>query len=98
LKQTYADAQEKRPRGSRPLRVQGVHQHQNKMQRISTLEPEISNGYLLFAETLTPRLLDQLTLFPTTYDDGPDALHGAVEQLKKPTSTQMYERFYDLNR
>jgi predicted phage terminase large subunit-like protein len=65
------------------LRVVGVHQHQNKYQRISTLEPDISNGHLLFSDAIHPRLMDQLTLFPTSYDDGPDALHGAVAQLKK---------------
>jgi predicted phage terminase large subunit-like protein len=67
------------------LRVIGVHQHQNKYQRISTLEPDITNGHLLFADDIHPRLIDQLTLFPTSYDDGPDALHGAVAQLKRGT-------------
>lgn len=27
--------------------------------------------------------MSQLVLFPTSHDDGPDALHGAVAQLKK---------------
>jgi predicted phage terminase large subunit-like protein len=92
LKQTYRDAQEQRPH--QRLKVEGVHQHENKYKRISTLEPEISNGYLLFAENVNPRLIDQLILFPTTYDDGPDALQGAVARLKRPTSAQMYDRFY----
>ena len=55
----------------------------SKYQRISTLEPDITNGYLLFADGIHPRLMDQLTLFPTSYDDGPDALQGAVAQLKR---------------
>lgn len=92
LKQTYADAQEKQ--NQRKLRVYGVSQHTNKMQRISTLEPEITYGHLLFADSVHPRLINQLALFPTTSDDGPDALQGAVAQLKKPNSNQMYERFY----
>jgi predicted phage terminase large subunit-like protein len=66
-----------------PLRVIGVTQHQNKEKRISTLEPLISNGHLLFAENITPLLMTQLVLFPTSHDDGPDALHGAVAQLKR---------------
>jgi predicted phage terminase large subunit-like protein len=41
------------------LRVVGVHQHQNKYQRISTLEPDITNGHLLFSEAIHPRLIDQ---------------------------------------
>lgn len=82
MKQIYTDALEKEGKG-RLLRVVGVHQTEDKYKRISTLEPDISNGYLLFNETLNPRLIDQLVAFPTTYDDGPDALHGAVRQLKK---------------
>lgn len=69
--------------GVSDLRIVGVHQHQNKYQRISTLEPDITNGYLLFSDAIHPRLIDQLTLFPTSYDDGPDALQGAVAQLKR---------------
>lgn len=74
------------------LRVIGVSQHHNKEKRISSLEPLITNGQLLFNETLTPRLISQMQLFPTTHDDGPDALHGAVEQLKKKLGivTQSY--------
>lgn len=81
MKPLYTQAIE--DKGLSDLRVVGVHQHQNKYQRISTLEPDISNGYLLFAESIHPRLIDQLTLFPTSYDDGPDALHGAVSQLRR---------------
>ena len=81
LKTTYRDAQEKRT--GKPVRVVGVSQYSNKIQRISTLEPEITNGYLLFADSLNPRLINQMILFPTTKDDGPDALQGAVAQLKK---------------
>jgi predicted phage terminase large subunit-like protein len=79
LKLNYRDLQEHYPK----LRVSGVHQHQNKEKRISTLEPLITNGQLLFNETLTPRLISQMQLFPTSHDDGPDALHGAVAELRK---------------
>lgn len=61
----------------------GLTQHQNKEKRISTLEPLISNGHLLFAENINPLLMTQLVLFSTSHDDGPDALHGAVTQLKR---------------
>lgn len=81
MKGLYADVNNKQTGSS--FRVKGVHQHENKWKRISTLEPEITNGYLLFADTLNPRLMEQLSLFPTSYDDGPDALQGAVAQLKR---------------
>lgn len=83
LKHNYRDMQEQYPK----LRVIGVNQHTNKEKRILTLEPLITNGQLLFNETLSPRLISQLQLFPTAHDDGPDALHGAVEQLKKKLGT-----------
>lgn len=79
LKLNYRDLQDQYPE----MRVVGVTQHQNKEKRISSLEPLITNGQLLFNETLTPRLITQMQLFPTSHDDGPDALHGAVEQLKR---------------
>lgn len=80
MKGMYADVNNQRT--DNQMRIKGVHQHENKHKRISTLEPEITNGYLLFAENVNPRLIEQLTLFPTSYDDGPDALQGAVEHLK----------------
>jgi len=85
LKHLYSDVNNQRTDSH--IRVKGVHQQENKYKRISTLEPEITNGYLLFAENVNPRLLEQLTLFPTSYDDGPDALQGAVEQLKSRRDT-----------
>lgn len=81
LKMNYRDHQLEYP--EQTLRVIGVTQHQNKEKRISTLEPLISNGHLLFADNLNPLLMQQLLLFPTSHDDGPDALHGAVAQLKR---------------
>jgi predicted phage terminase large subunit-like protein len=81
LKGLYTEYNNKQTKNR--IRVTGVTQHENKYKRISTLEPEITNGYLLFADTLNQRLIEQLTLFPTSYDDGPDALEGAVTQLKK---------------
>jgi len=77
--------------GPHPIRVQGVSQHENKHKRISTLEPDIHNGHLLFAEDVTPRLMTQFTQFPTGYDDGPDALQGAVAQLKKTTLLDLWK-------
>jgi predicted phage terminase large subunit-like protein len=65
-----------------PLRVVGVNQHEDKYARISTLEPEIAHGFLAFNIDLNRRLYEQLEQFPTGCDDGPDALEGAVRQLK----------------
>lgn len=81
LKPLYREQEE---RQGVKLRIVGVHQHANKVHRISTLEPYFSNGWLRLNERLDPLLLEQLRLFPTTHDDGPDALQGCVERLKRP--------------
>lgn len=65
------------------LRIGGLTQHTDKQKRISSLEPLITNGQLLFNQDLSPRFIAQMELFPTSHDDGPDALHGAVSQLHK---------------
>jgi len=66
------------------MKVEGVKVHSNKQDRISTLEPYFENGFVAFAEGINRELLNQLRLFPTDHDDGPDALHGAISRLKKP--------------
>jgi len=65
------------------LRYRGVTRHTNKEKRIASLEPRVNAGWLLFNADLNPRLISQLQLFPTSHDDGPDALQGAVEILRK---------------
>jgi predicted phage terminase large subunit-like protein len=81
LKMNYRDMQAQHP--DCQFVIIGVDHHHNKEKRISTLEPLITNGYLLFSDSLPSLFIDQLTQFPTTYEDGPDALQGAVAQLKK---------------
>lgn len=84
LKQPYKEALQAE---QMKLRVVGVDQHTNKLHRISTLEPYFSNGWIRLREALDANWLDQLRLFPTDHDDGPDALHGCVERLRKPGGT-----------
>lgn len=80
LKHNYQDIFDTLP--DQPFRLSGVTQHQNKEKRISSLEPLVTNGQLLFADDLNQRFWSQMELYPTTHDDGPDALHGAVSQLR----------------
>ncbi len=55
----------------------------DKVLRIQSLQPDIRNGYLLFCRDQT-ELLRQLEQFPLgRYDDGPDALEGAVRLCKQ---------------
>jgi predicted phage terminase large subunit-like protein len=82
LKEDYRRLKQEHPHCK--VEVIPVSQHHNKQWRISTLEPLITNGYLLFAETLPPHFIEQLVQFPTHHhDDGPDALQGAIAQLQK---------------
>lgn len=64
--------------------VEGVRHTANKVARISRLEPEVANGWILFRRGLAPEFLQQLGQFPRgAHDDGPDALEGAVAMLER---------------
>lgn len=64
--------------------VQSSNNSENKIERIATLQPHITNGHLLFNETLPVEFIRQLHHFPSaTHDDGPDALNGAVNALSR---------------
>ncbi|MEQ1494477.1 MAG: phage terminase large subunit [Novosphingobium sp.] len=54
----------------------------DKDMRIATLEPDVSNGWLQFNESLDRDVLGQFDSFPTgDHDDGPDAVHAAWRML-----------------
>jgi hypothetical protein len=60
------------------LPLYGLVQHENKVARISTLEPKITHKWLRFKRGLPSLFRSQMRDFPTaTNDDGPDALEGA---------------------
>ena len=58
----------------------------NKMLRISTLEPSVTNRHLWFNEALPSEFLRQMTVFRPVdgadKDDGPDSLEGAVRVMR----------------
>lgn len=48
---------------------------ENKQKRIYTLEPKVTNGYILFNRSLSPEFKSQMESFPLgEHDDCPDAL------------------------
>jgi len=48
---------------------------ENKQKRIFTLEPKVTNGYILFNKSLSPEFKSQMESFPLgEHDDAPDAL------------------------
>jgi phage terminase large subunit-like protein len=58
------------------------HSSGDRVLRIANnLRPYIANGTLIFREDTDSELFYQLAQFPTTHDDGPDALEGAVSHL-----------------
>ena len=73
------------------LFVEGFRSMENKTLRISSMEPYITNGLVLFADSLSPLFIDQLKLYPSNHDDGPDALQGAIAQLKQPNIVDLYQ-------
>jgi len=59
------------------LPIMPINTLSNKEMRIKTLEPDLTNEYLLLSEDGQELLKHQLEEFPVgAYDDGPDALEG----------------------
>ena len=65
-------------------------QHQNKEDRIETLEPAIANGWLAFNERdLPPEFWTQFRQFPSAdHNDAPDAVQGACRARIMTTARQ----------
>lgn len=75
------------------LNIKAVTNRSAKQQRISALEPEVSQGRLLFSRR-HELLLDQLRTFPLgKHDDGPDALEMAVEACDYPAGFYVVDSF-----
>lgn len=55
---------------------------ENKMKRIYTLEPKVSNGWMLFNRSLSQEFRHQMEQFPLgEHDDCPDAAHMLYELI-----------------
>jgi predicted phage terminase large subunit-like protein len=66
------------------MRIKSQHHSSQKIPRISSLEPYVSQGLVRFSRKHQDLLL-QLTQFPLAKnDDGPDALEMAVDIARKP--------------
>lgn len=64
------------------LKLDGDPSSGNKEDRISTLEPEVTNHWLAFNNALPAVLFQQFDAFPHgDHDDGPDAVQGASAAL-----------------
>ncbi len=60
------------------LQLEEAPSTDNKEARIATMEPDITNGWLLFSTDIPQEVLQQFDEFPTgEHDDGPDALQAA---------------------
>ena len=71
-------------------RIMYHKQHQNKEDRIETLEPAIANGWLAFNERdLPPEFWTQFRQFPSAdHNDAPDAVQGACRSRIMTTASQ----------
>ena len=73
------------------LAVEPVTHRENKISRIASLEPLVTNGWLLFSERLPQSFFHQCQDFPESlHDDGLDALEGAVNLARRsiPATTK----------
>jgi len=76
------------------MSVNGVTNTSNKTTRINLLEPSVTQGRIRFCKKHLV-LLDQLRQFPlASHDDGPDALHMAVniKRSNVPSATGLSRR------
>ena len=66
-----------------------IENRDKKEKRIYTLEPKVSNGYILFNRNLSVDFMDMIEQFPNAdHDDGPDALEmlwGLVNNRYQPS-------------
>ena len=71
-------------------RIMYHKQHQNKEDRIETLEPAIADGWLAFNERdLPPEFWTQFRQFPSAdHNDAPDAVQGACRSRITTTAQQ----------
>ena len=71
-------------------RIMYHKQHQNKEDRIETLEPAIANGWIAFNERdLPPEFWTQFRQFPSAdHNDAPDAVQGACRARITTTAQQ----------
>jgi predicted phage terminase large subunit-like protein len=78
------------------LPVRAVLRRDNKKTRILKLEPLIRSGWVLFADDLSREFINQIADFPKgRHDDGPDALHAAVELAREAQTPRKLERTRD---
>lgn len=66
------------------LPVEMIQHRRNKMERIASLEPMISNGWLAFSEGLDEEFWCEFEAFPGgDHDDALDALEGAIDLARR---------------
>lgn len=74
------------------LTVRGVKVHSDKILRIESLQPDVKSGRIRFRRD-QQSLIEQLVNFPSAdHDDGPDALHGAMQMFGRRSALADYYR------
>lgn len=75
---------EERKRTGRYWRLDLIEEKEtsNKELRLATMEPDVTNGWMMFNTSIAHEVLQQFDAFPTgDHDDGMDAIHGAWRSL-----------------
>lgn len=72
------------------LTIRGIKVHSDKILRIESLQPDVKSGRIKFRRD-QQNLIQQLVNFPLAdYDDGPDALEGAMRLLGRRSAVAEY--------
>lgn len=80
-----ANIQEMGQQQSLYLPVEAIHQTQNKITRVLSIQPPIESQSVEFARHLIakcPKYFEQFDEFPGDHDDGPDATEGVIRLLE----------------
>ena len=86
------DAEHERRAGVN-VRLEFYSQSREKFDRISSLEPNVTNGWLCFADSLSAEYVKQMRQFPTgDFVDAPDATEGAFQNRVTETAVDHEKR------
>ena len=74
------------------LYTRAIDSVNRKETRIDTLVGPVSYGHLSFHEDINHEFVRQMSQYPVAdFDDGPDALQGAIRSILRPTPAKQKE-------
>ena len=90
--QTFRQEKDKRGQKCAELNTRPIDSVTRKETRIDTLVGPVAYGHLSFLKDIDHEFERQMSQYPTgDYDDGPDALQGAIRSVLRPSPPKKKE-------